>query len=215
MKRDAAAEEEVIRRIFKVSPASPASPGPPAEGESRIAAYLDSFLPVSPASLRPLAAFFIASLAKRALIAARKKGLHEIPAALLRLGMRCGPIASGAGLGLSTDSREIVSAVLAGAENFSPRSLFSRFAGIVLGLVSESLIKEEGAASDAAMGTDGSYSPSMILYNDIWRDGAGEAAQAVLVWNQNPALTLDRLVNVLVSSMAAAALREGAAQGVP
>jgi hypothetical protein len=55
----------------------------------------------------------------------------------------------------------------------------------------------------------------MIPYNDIWRDGAGEAAQAVLVWNQNPALALDRLVSVLVSSMAAAAVREGAREVVP
>jgi DNA polymerase-3 subunit gamma/tau len=206
MKRDAAAEEEVIRRIFK------ASPRPRGEGENRIAAWLDSFLPVSPASLRPLAAFFIASLAKRAVIAARKGGRGDIPAALLRLGTRCGPIASEAGLGLSTDSREIVSAVLSGTENFFPRSLFSRFMGILLGLVSESLAGGEGPDTGAA-GADGKYSPSMIPYNDIWREGTGGAAQAVLVWNQNPALTLDRLVNVLVSSMAAAALREGTVRG--
>ncbi|MDR2159470.1 MAG: DNA polymerase III [Treponema sp.] len=209
MRRDAAAEEEVIRRIFR------ASSFPRTEkGENRVAAYLDSFLPVSPASFRPLAAFFIASLAKRAIVAARKKGLRDIPGALLRLGLRCGPAAAEGGLGLSTDSGEVVSTVLAGAENFSPRSLFSRFMGIVLELVSESIVKGEAAGSAVSPGTDGSYAPSMIVYNDIWRTCAGEAAQAVLVWNQSPALTLDRLANVLVSSMAAAAVREGAAQGV-
>jgi DNA polymerase-3 subunit gamma/tau len=214
MKRDAAAEEEVIRRIFKVSSFPRAG-----EGENRIAAWLDSFLPVSPSSLRPLAAFFIASLAKRAIVAARKKGVRDIPAALLRLGMRCGPVAAEGGLVLSTDSREVVSAVLAGAENFSPRSLFSRFTGIVLELVSESLIKGEGAASNTGSavspGTEGAYSPSMVVYNDIWRTCAGEAARAALVWNQSPALALDRLANVLVSSMAIAAVREGTVQGDP
>jgi DNA polymerase-3 subunit gamma/tau len=199
MKRDAAAEEEVIRRIFRAS-SFPRTEG----GGNRVAAWLDSFLPVSPASLRPLAAFFVASLAKRAIIAARKKGVRDIPAALLRLGMRCGPVAAEGGLVLSTDSREIVSAVLAGAENFSPRSLFSRFTGIVLELVSGSLIKE-GTPDTVSAAPDGACSSSMIVYNDIWRTCTGEAAQAVLVWNQSPALTLDRLLGTLVSSMAAAA----------
>ena len=202
MKRDAASEEDVIRRIFRAS-SFPRTEG----GGNRVAAWLDSFLPVSPASLRPLAAFFIASLAKRAIIAARKKGVRDIPVALLRLGMRCGPVAVEGGLVLSTDSREIVSAVLAGAENFSPRSLFSRFMGILLELVCESLVRGGGAGPDTAAdaGAEGKYSSSMIVYNDIWRIYADEAAQAVLVWNQSPALTLDRLLGTLVSSMAAAA----------
>ncbi|MDR1899717.1 MAG: DNA polymerase III subunit [Treponema sp.] len=192
MRRDPAAEEEVIRRIFRAGtlPAAPAGEG------NRIAAYLDSFLPVSPASLRPLAAFFAASLAKRAIVAARKRGTAGMSAALVRIGLYCGPVAAEAGLGLSTDSREIASAVLAGTDNFSPRSLFSRFIGIVLGLVSESFVKGGGPE-------DGGYSPAMIVYNDIWNKCTGEAVQAALVWNQSPALTLDRLVNVLVSSMEA------------
>jgi hypothetical protein len=70
--------------------------------------------------------------------------------------------------------------VLEKTDNFEVRSLFSRFLKSLLSLVSASLYQ-------------GVPSPSIIAYIEVWKKRAAEAESAVMVYNQSPALALDRL----------------------
>jgi DNA polymerase-3 subunit gamma/tau len=178
--REAGAEGEVIRRVFRDPLASQVS----------LAAYLDSFLPVSRDILHPLAAFFVASVALAALAVFRRRGIATLPEELVALGKHCAPIADTGGLGRPLgDNNSIIAKVLQGADDFQVRSLFSRFLGEVLDLVSESLRM-------------GEMSPRRIAYTEIWKKHAGEAAAAVGTWNQNVSLALDRLISDLKGAMA-------------
>jgi DNA polymerase-3 subunit gamma/tau len=167
LKRDGEGEMEVIRRVFRDSAAGP------------ISAYLDSFLPQSSEKLYPLAAFFIASLARSAAVSLKKKGLGEIPPELAALGTRCGPIAEAAGFAKVLSAREVIAAILEGSGGFEARS-FPRFLTLILDLVSQ-IEREQGA------------SPRSIAYNDIWRKYTAGAEAAAGVWNQTPALALEAL----------------------
>ncbi|MDR0730269.1 MAG: DNA polymerase III, partial [Treponema sp.] len=96
-RRDAAAEGELIRRVFRDKQAAEllassfsASPGP---GLTGLEAYLDSFLPVNRDTLYPLAAFFVSSVALATLDGFRRRGIGVLPDELVALGKRCAPIA--------------------------------------------------------------------------------------------------------------------------
>jgi DNA polymerase-3 subunit gamma/tau len=170
--RDDAAEIEVIRRVFREKPEGPAG--------GRIAAYLDSFLPVSPPLLRSLAAFFAASVAAGAVLILRGAPLPEDLAAL---GRHTAPIAEAAGLGRpAQDLGGALPVVLGGADQFAVRELFSRFLSLLLTLVSET---RPGAA-----------------FMDLWRRRVREAETAVGIYNQSPALALERLGTELRRGMA-------------
>jgi DNA polymerase-3 subunit gamma/tau len=222
-RRDAHAEGELIRRVFRdnrpvkgaarggaaETPAEGAAPGEPAPGAAvqgfavrdviapvatapgvaGLEAYLDSFLPVNRDTLYPLAAFFVASLALATLDTFRRRGVSALPGELVSLGTHGAPIAGSAGLGPPVgDHRAIVAKVLAGAEDFQVRSLFPRFLGAVLDMVSESLRSVE-------MG------PRRIVYAVLWKKHVGAAALAVGTLNQSPALALDRLISDLTGAM--------------
>jgi DNA polymerase-3 subunit gamma/tau len=167
LKRDGEGEMEVIRRVFRDSAAGP------------ISAYLDSFLPQSSEKLYPLAAFFIASLARSAAVSLKKRGQSEIPPELAALGTRCGPIAEAAGFAKVLSAREVIAAILEGSGGFEARS-FPRFLALILDLVSQ-IEREQGAT------------PRSIAYNDIWRKYTTGAEAAAEVWNQTPALALEAL----------------------
>jgi DNA polymerase-3 subunit gamma/tau len=192
--READAEAEVIRRVFRdqripgaaASAATAASAASAAGAASGLEGYLDSFLPVSRDKLYPLAAFFVSSAALSALELFRRRGIATLPEELVALGKHCTPIAGDRPLG---DNNSIIAKVLDGAEDFQPRSLFSRFLGESLGLVSESL-------------RPGEMSPRRIAYLEIWKKYAGEAAVAVGTFNQSPSLALDRLISDLKIAMA-------------
>jgi DNA polymerase-3 subunit gamma/tau len=190
MKRDAHAEGEVIRRVFRESGTSGPAVQPVQAQAEDLAAYLDSFLPVSRDTLYPLAAFFVSSVALAALDKFRRRGLAALPGELVSLGKHCAPIADSAGPGRPQgDNNSIITKVLEAAEDFQIRSLFSRFLGAVLDLVSESL-------------RPGEMEPRRISYNGLWKKHVGQAASAVGTWNQNPALALDRLISDLAGAMA-------------
>lgn len=171
------AENEVIRRVFRDSGAGEPAPGMAGTG-NRITAYLDSFLPVPDERISALAAFFAASLAYQAALALRNRG--PLPEALVALGKRAAPLAEAAGLEKSGDGGLAAAQVVAGAERFDAPGLFSRFLAALLSLVSESIGGELAAG------------PGGIALADTCRRLSAEAASAVNVYNQSPALVLER-----------------------
>jgi DNA polymerase-3 subunit gamma/tau len=196
LRRDMAAEEEVIRRVFR--DAVPEQGRFVSRGGGLISVYLDSFLPLSGEKLYPLAAFFIAALARGTALALRKRGVSSLPEELVLLGKKTAPIAEAAGLERSGDSRETIARLLAETGNFEARS-FPRFLNVVLSIVSGAM-------------REGKTEPGFIAYIEIWRKYSGEAEAAVGVWNQNPALALEGLFSRLKDAMAAVVL-EG--RGLP
>ncbi|MDR2019414.1 MAG: DNA polymerase III [Treponema sp.] len=173
VKRDAAVEAELIRRVFRGS-----GPG--------INAYLDSFLPVPEETLRALAAFFAASISAASALQIRGKG-RSLPEELVELGRYAAPIAEAAGLGRPvTDIKGAAGRVLEGTDQFSVRFLFSHFLRLLLSMISGGV----------------SPSPGRIGLSELWLKETKEAETAVDVYNQNPALALERLGTELRRSMA-------------
>lgn len=181
--REEAVEREVIRRVFRDPGAEGEGAPPPREG-SRLAAYLDSFLPVPDERLDVLAAFFAASLAYRAALVLRSRG--KLPEALVVLGKRAAPIAEAGGMERSGDPGETVARLLAGAEKFEAPGSFTRFLGALLNLVSASLRESADTAANTALPQGG------IFLAESFRRLTSETAAAVGTYNQNPALALER-----------------------
>jgi DNA polymerase-3 subunit gamma/tau len=196
LRRDTPVEEEVIRRVFRDSVPEQGRSGPQAGG--LISVYLDSFLPLPGEKLYPLAAFFVAALARVTALALRKRGVSSLPEELVLLGKNAAPLAEAAGFGRSGDSREVITLLLSQTGNFEARS-FPRFLNAVLSIVSGAL-------------REGNARPGFIAYIEIWRKCSGEAEAAAGTWNQNPALALERLFFRLKEDMVSAVL-EG--RGVP
>jgi DNA polymerase-3 subunit gamma/tau len=179
--RSAETEREVIRRVFRGLPRE--------EKGSLIAAYLDSFLPVSGETLDAAAAFFAASVAYKAALLIKKKtsGAGDLSEELTLLGKYASRRAEAAGLERLADCAAVSAGVLEKAAHFEVRSLFSGFLKSLLAIVSASLT--EGASGTGR----GTLSPSVIAYNELWKKCAAAAESAVMVYNQSPALALERL----------------------
>jgi DNA polymerase-3 subunit gamma/tau len=184
--RGAAEERDIIRRIFKDS--SPAKEKAEEEAPGLVAAYLDSFLPQPPEKLLPLAAFFVAAVARSAAISAKSRG--GISPTLKALGSYCAPIAESAEFERAVETKEVIAALLSRSGNFEGRS-FPRFLALALDLVSWSLNQYVTGSAQIACG-------------DIWRKRLGEAQSAYGVWNQRPELALESLFLRLREDMAGA-----------
>jgi DNA polymerase-3 subunit gamma/tau len=164
-RRSAEVEGEVIRRVFQDT------------ADGGLQTYLEAFLPVSEESLRPLAAFFAAFIARGTVLALKRRG-RSFPDELVALGTYAA--AQGASLGKpSQDTQRVIAQVLEGAGKFEIRGLFGQFLQMLLRVVSES-----AASSAYALGSG---------YADIWRKYTSEAASAVGTYNQSPVLALERL----------------------
>jgi DNA polymerase-3 subunit gamma/tau len=172
VRRDPAAEAEVVRRIFR---------GVPAGGG--LAGFLDSFLPLPDEKLLPLAALFTASIARLAAADLRRRKA-EPPLPLSALGK----YAAAASPDSPGDIRGSVTALIDATGNFEGRS-FTRFLAALLDTVSASA--RESAAD-----------PEWIACKEIWREASRGAAEAVGIWNQTPALALERMALELRGSMA-------------
>jgi DNA polymerase-3 subunit gamma/tau len=183
--RSAETEAEVLRRVFRAE----GGDLPGGEKGSLIAAYLDSFLPVPGEALEAAAAFFAASVAYKAALLIRR-GSGALPDEITLLGKYASARSSAAGLERLQDSSEVSAGVLKKTENFGFRSLFSRFLQSLLSLVSESLR------------SDPSPSPSLIGYNELWKQCTAEAESAVMIYNLNPGMVLERLFTVLSRGLA-------------
>ncbi|MDR0289914.1 MAG: DNA polymerase III [Treponema sp.] len=184
--RSADEEREIIRRIFRDT-ANNADSGV----AGLVASYLDSFLPQSTEKLLPMAAFFVAAVARAAAIAAKSyaKNQSDISPALKALGSYCAPIAEAAGFDRISEAKDVIAALLSRSVNFEGRS-FPRFLSLSLDLVSWSL--KEYALDHAR-----------IACSDIWRKHLGESQAAFGIWNQRPELALESLFNKLREDMAA------------
>jgi DNA polymerase-3 subunit gamma/tau len=186
-RRDAAAETEVIRRVFRDDPAGFAHAASK-NGEGLVRAYLESFLPVSPETLHPLAALFAASVAMAAAAALRRRNI-PLPETLTCLGKHCAPIAEAAGLGRPIPGAAPLTAkLLSSADRFEAPGSFNQFLSALLALVSESFSTLTGEASVPAC-------------RDIWSKKAAEAATAASIYNLSPAMVLDRLGTELRQAM--------------
>jgi DNA polymerase-3 subunit gamma/tau len=192
-RRDAAAETDVIRRVFRDNaeklklPAEPARL-PARDGKGLVQAYLESFLPVSAETLHPAAAFFAASVAMGAATALRRRNL-PLPETLTCLGKHCAPIAEAAGFGRPIpDTASLVTKVLSAADRFDTPDSFNQFLNALLSLVSESL---------AALSGD----PGVPACRDTWSKKTAEAASSSAIYNLTPALVLDRLSTELRQAM--------------
>jgi DNA polymerase-3 subunit gamma/tau len=182
--RDEAAQREVIRRVFRSDAAGPAKSetGGGEEGGGLISAYLDSFLPVPGDKVQALAAFFAASAAAGAAHLVKRRGAAELPPSVLGLGKHAAPLGEAAGLGRPVPTcKEAAAMVIKGAAGFAMPSLFSRFLKVLLDQISASLRQMEFS------------SPERISFSELWRDCAARAESAVSVYNQTPALALERL----------------------
>jgi DNA polymerase-3 subunit gamma/tau len=188
LRRDALAEESVIRRVFRDTP--------PEQGRAYagglIGGYLDGFLPLPEEKISGLGAYFTAALARSAAHDLLRRGRSVLPEELLLLGKHCAPLAEDAGFERPEDIREIMAVILSQTNNFEARS-FPRFLTAILALVSGAL-------------RGGYGKPDFIAYIEIWRKNTAAADAAVGVWNQNPALALERLFTGLRNAMTAAAL---------
>jgi DNA polymerase-3 subunit gamma/tau len=187
LKREEEEEREIIRRVFRDSPARQRE-GERQQAGGLVSAYIDSFFSQPLEKLYPLAAFFIASLARSSALSFKKRGGDSIPAALTALGAYCAPIAEAAGFGRSSTAREVIGTLLAESDGFQARS-FPRFLRLVLDLAAESIRQGEAG-------------PHSIAYNDIWRNHINQAEAAAGVWNQNPTLVLESLFCRLQEALA-------------
>jgi DNA polymerase-3 subunit gamma/tau len=178
--RNAAVEGEVIRRVFKGQ-----------SGEGGIAAFLDSFLPVSAGTLEDLAAFFAASVAYKAALLAKEKG-RSIPEEVILLGKSSAPKAEAAGLGRPKgDSSAVIGLIIEKAEKFEMRSLFSRFL-CCLG---------DNHASSFQQNKESRSGPTPAYY-EMWRECLNWAESAVGIYNLRPAQVLEKLFIDLSREMA-------------
>jgi DNA polymerase-3 subunit gamma/tau len=193
--RGADEEREIIRRVFRDTRFAPEeeagkdSAAAAGAAPGLVAAYLDSFLPQPPEKLLPLAAFFVAAVARAAAVAAKSRGFTrgDISPTLNALGSYCAPVAEAAGFQRSGDAGEVIAALLSRSANFEGRS-FPRFLALALDLVSWSMNQYIASAARVACG-------------DIWRRRLGEAQAAYGVWNQRPELALESLFHNLKEDM--------------
>jgi DNA polymerase-3 subunit gamma/tau len=176
--RDAAVENEVIRRVFRDEI------GEDVSGACGIVStYIDSFLPVSAKNLEGLAAFFSASAAYKAAVLAKKQG-RPIPEEVVLLGKSSAPKAEEAGFGRpKDDSAAVIAIILEKAGKFEARSIFTRFLYFLL---------EQASGSRQS-------SPA---FHEIWKQCSAWADSAAGIYNLRPALVLEKLFTDLSQRMA-------------
>ena len=183
--RDSGVEADVIRRVFRDNQGS------------KISAYLDSFLPVSPDTMNALAAFFAASVAYKAALLSKRQG-RTISNEVILLGKFSAPRAEAAGLGRPQGEVAAVTAlILEKADKFEVRSLFSKFLCCILEHVSLSQRHSNLEENDSPY----SFLPS-VAYNEVWKKCTSWGETAAVSYRLSPALVLEKLFTSLSRGMA-------------
>ncbi|GAB1484417.1 hypothetical protein MASR2M78_32350 [Treponema sp.] len=169
--RELSIERDVIRRVFR----------DPDSAIQNLASYLDSYLPVPATLLQGAAAFFVASAAAAAVPLSRLQNQGTLPPTLIALGKTAAAEAESAGFGRpSPDCTVVLALVQEKLGKFEPRSLFSVFLAKSLSLLGLLLLKSE-------LGTE------PLFLASAWSKAASSAESAVSIYNQAPALALERL----------------------
>jgi len=190
LKRSAASEKEVIRRVFQEPLTGINGEGSHPDSVSKIkeketnvlSAYLESFNSQNSDKLYPLAAWFIISLARAIAFSMKKKGIKSIPGFIINLGERYAPAAESLNLERSVNSAVIIKTVIS-QSNKLDGDLFSRFLKTCLDIV-----------SDVTRTTDLNTSLERnIMYNDIFIKYIKEAITAVDILNINTNIALEML----------------------
>jgi len=165
-RRESSKELEVIRRVFRDNAGAEAlGTGVDPWGGSKINAYLESFLPISPVLIDQAAAFFAHSIFRTASYGVElKERFFQNPSQTE----------------FSTNSREVVGRVLKMMDNFSIRSLFPLFLERMLRNL-DPLLRENPLG------------PPITVVADQWRQAVRSADVAVGTYNQNPSLALEAL----------------------
>jgi DNA polymerase-3 subunit gamma/tau len=201
--RSAVEEKEILRRVFRdprwtqdgdasSREGAPSEEAGTTNASGLIGTYLESFLPQPSDKLLPLAAFFVAAVARSAVVFQKSRGITEIPDTVAALGSYCARIAESTGLERPVDAKETISALLSQSSDFEGRS-FPRFLALVLDLVSWSL-------------EQCSPNPNLVACRETWRLRIREAYAAYSVWNQRPEAALESLFYRLREEAAGAAL---------
>ena len=187
LKRSAASEREVIRRVFQEPQLSVKNEDSLDNNDSKneknvLCAYLESFASQSNDKLYPLAAWFLVSLARVTILSMRNKGIKSIPDFLRCFEERYTPIAETLNLErpanfVSVNSSEIIKTVIVQSNKLED-NLFSNFLLTCLELVSE---------------VTRSSNPQNIMHNDIFIKYIKEAITAVDVLNINANIALEAL----------------------
>ena len=185
-------EKDVLLRVFRKNDFSPDISIDRSASLNRpglLNAYLDSYMPLSNNTLNVLAAFFAASVAYKAALLLRKNGF-QLPAEIILLGQLSAPIAESSGFVKSQEAKEVTAKIIEASSGFEVRSMFTLFCNFLLTMVTESLM------------TSSSHLPSCVMFMELWRRNVQEAETAVMTYNQNISLALERLFVVLSNSMA-------------
>ncbi|MCL2759878.1 MAG: DNA polymerase III [Treponema sp.] len=179
LKRSAEGEKEVIRRIFQDKPEESILH----EKNSLLNSYLDSFLTQNDETMRPLAAWFIVSLARAVSLSFKK---NNIPAAVYALGERYAPVCETAGIERCVKSAGVVKIIHSKSNNFEFVS-FSGFMRLVIELVNTVTREADN--------------PAYIACNEIFKKYINEAVTAVDVLNINSTITLEALFYKLKTAL--------------
>jgi len=165
LKRDAAGEKDVIRRVFQDT------------SESGLSAYLDSFLPQNYEKIYPLAAWFAVSLARIALMTPADSACKSA-AFLTMIGERYAKTAQEAGCERHVKSALVIKDILSKSNNFKDVS-FSVFFKAVLELINNVMRTANNA--------------EFIPYTDLYKKYINEAVTSVDVYNISAAAALEAL----------------------
>jgi DNA polymerase-3 subunit gamma/tau len=180
--RSAAEQSQVIGRIFRETSV-----------QGMIESYLESFLPVQPERLFPLAAFFAASVAAEAVRERRTRGEGPTPL-LVAFGKFATEIAEEGGMGRPASGvKEALEKVLGGAQGFETPGLFTQFLQQCEALVLAWLrAGEESPVQNGAEKT---------VRADLWHRELNRAAVENGSFNISPLTVMERLFEELKTGM--------------
>jgi DNA polymerase-3 subunit gamma/tau len=184
VKRDASADADVIRRVFKAEEKDIPLHD---KSENGITAYLGTFLPVPKEKLYPAAALFWAVAASSAARTLRAKDA-SLASRLAAIGGYCSAIAERAGPGKAVRP---CASVLDAAANFTSRGVFDTFLILLGTILREALL--------SAPNTDAAFHAACRRSLSACTDAARVASD---IFKQSPALVLESLMFSLRNSLA-------------
>jgi DNA polymerase-3 subunit gamma/tau len=199
VRRDAANEAEILRRVFREK-TIPATGGDGAADNgcgalengsgSLLADYFANCSGVSPKALRASAALWVASAAAAA-IPLLKKANAALRPELVAIGKYAAPIAENAGYGRpDANVKTLLQTIMEKMEGFAERETFNRFLGETLAVIRGFLLIQP------------EVTPSALFYVETVRLQVKNAQVAVETYNQGKPLALEHFFLALSAGFA-------------